>query len=282
MNIKNSNEIIVEAIEKYNPVKILLLFSGGHDSLTSTHYAASFLKSIGKDFTVYHGNTGIGIKETREFVYSVVKKYGWNFYEGHPPNKTYEELVKNGGFPGPSLHYLMYSYLKERALRKYVTHTCKSSPRSRENVLLITGIRKSESKIRMGYKEYTRKDNSRIWCSPIFFWDKEKCETYMKDNELPRNPVKDKICISGECLCGAFAGNEEWAEIKYSFPEAAKEIERLHKIAIEQGFPWGWASCPKDYYKNNPPKQTNMFMCVGCEEKNLTINAAELKSVSSR
>lgn len=261
-------QIIEEALQKYKPKKILLLFSGGHDSLCATHYAANYLSGLNIPFEVYHGNTGIGIKETRQFVYSTCKRFGWKLYEGHPdPGDTYEDMVRKHGFPGPPHHRYTYRFLKERALRKYVTHVCKSSPQARENVLLITGLRQSESRIRMGYKEPTRKENSMVWCNAIFYWTKDICERYMLAHNLPRNPVKDKICISGECLCGAFARREEWIEIKNSFPDAAKEIERLHKIAIEHGHPWEWASNPNEYEKL-AKRSKKMFMCVGCEEKN--------------
>lgn len=260
----------MDAIQQYKPVKILLLFSGGHDSLCSTHYSASFLSSIGVDFTVYHGNTGIGIRQTREYVHRVVSGFGWQFHEGFPqPGQTYEDIVRKYGFPGPTLqsHRYMYIRLKERALRNYVTHHCKSSPHARQNVLLLSGVRQSESKIRMGYKLHTQKQNSCIWSNPIFYWSEQDCKNYMHVHSLPHNPVKDAICISGECLCGAFAGREEWAELCAAFPEAAAEIKRLHQIAIEGGHPWEWASGPQAHYKRHPPQQLSMFMCVGCEEK---------------
>lgn len=269
--MRTQKQIISEAISQYNPVKVLLLFSGGHDSLVSTHSSAQILNELGIDFSVYHGDTTIGIKETQEFVIEVCDQFNWELAIRKAPKTTdhYESIVREHGFPGStkSAHRFCYLRLKERALRHYVTHECKSSPYARENVLLLTGVRKSESLIRMGYTETTTKDNSRIWCNPIFYWTESDCEQYMKDNDLPRNPVKDKICISGECLCGAFGGKEELAEIRGAYPEAAEEIDRLHKIAIENGKPWPWSDGPNNWYKNNPPGQLDMFMCVGCEEK---------------
>lgn len=263
------SKIIQEAVERFKPIRALLLFSGGHDSLCSAHYSANYCKLIGLPFSVYHGNTGIGIQETRDYVEVVVKQMGWALYVGYPAKgETYEDMVRKNGFPGPPAHMFMYRNLKEKPLRRYVTHSLKSGVGKRENVLLLTGIRKSESKIRMGYKDYITKEGSRVWCSPIFEWSKEDCENYMLENNLPRNSVKDKICISGECLCGAFAGKEEYAEIKSQYPEAAEEITRLHKIAIENGHPWNWASGKNEYYRKHPKNQTDMFMCIGCEEKN--------------
>ncbi|TDW97068.1 phosphoadenosine phosphosulfate reductase domain-containing protein [Dinghuibacter silviterrae] len=263
------NTIIDQALSIYKPVQILLLFSGGHDSLCSTHYCANYLTAKGLDFSVYHGNTSIGIGQTREFVRDVCRQYSWKLTERTPePGNRYEDLVRKYGFPGPASHKYMYRMLKERPLRNFVTHVCKSSTYARENVLLLTGIRGSESKIRMGYREQITKEGSRIWCSPIFFWSAEDIEQYIISHGLPRNSVKDAICISGECLCGAFAGKEEWYEINLHFPEAADEIRRLHKIAIANGHPWEWASYPVPYQRSIKSAPAKLYLCVGCEARN--------------
>lgn len=278
--IQASREIIDQAITQYKPVQIALMFSGGHDSLTSTHMAATYLKELGRDFIVYHGNTGIGIPETREFVYQTVKKYGWKFYEGHAKENTYKDQVTKYGFPGPTktAHQIMYRLLKERPIRKFVTHHCKSTTHARENVLLITGIRQSESRIRMGYKDLISKDNSRVWVNPNFSWSEEDVEKYINENELDRNPVKETICISGECLCGAFAGKEELAEIKEHYPNTYEEIEQLHQLAIANGHQWGWASGPTEWRKDQKKsKQMKMFICVGCEDKRFNAEEVEQK-----
>ena len=276
--MKTPKEIIQSAIEKFNPIKVLLLFSGGHDSLVSAHICSVILENLNIDFTVYHGDTTIGIKETQDYVKQVCTSFGWNLVIRKAPKVQdhYESIVANHGFPGAtkSSHQLMYRRLKERALRHYVTHECKSSAFARENVLLLTGVRAVESRIRMGYTETTTKENSRIWCNPIFYMTNEEQKEYMRTHDLPRNPVKDKICISGECLCGSWGTNEELAEIRHYYPDAAKEIDRLDKISTEKGFPWGWGSGPNEWYKHHPKGQYElfgenepMFMCIGCEEK---------------
>lgn len=269
--MKTSRQILMAAIEQYRPVKIALMFSGGHDSLTNTHVCAAILKELDIPFIVYHGDTTIGIPETQQYVREVCKRFRWNLAIRKPPNKKdhYEELVKRFGFPGPTkpAHQIMYRSLKERALKAFVTHECKSRPYSRENVLLCSGARKDESDIRMGYQLETTKDDSRVWTNAIFYWTEKQCEAYMKEHDLPRNPVKDKICISGECLCGAFAGKEEFAEIKACYPETAARIEALHETAIANGHLWPWSSGPTKWRKHNKPGQMNMFMCVGCENK---------------
>ena len=269
--MKTSYEILTEALEKYRPIKVALLFSGGHDSLVNTHVCANILTGLQIAFVVYHGDTTIGIPETQEYVKDVCKKYNWNLIIRRPPNKKdwYDELIKGYGFPGPTKqsHQICYRRLKERALNAFVTHECKTSPYKREFVLLCSGVRKDESKIRMGYVHETSKDRSKIWTNPVFYFTEKDCERYMKEYDLPRNPVKDRICISGECLCGAFGGKEEFAEIKTCYPETAARINALHEMAIANGHPWHWSSGPTEWRRQNNLRQTNMFMCVGCESK---------------
>jgi 3'-phosphoadenosine 5'-phosphosulfate sulfotransferase (PAPS reductase)/FAD synthetase len=267
-----SEQILIDAIEKYKPVRIVLMFSGGHDSLVNSHVCAQILTKLKLDFTVYHGDTTIGIKETQEYVINICSKFHWKLEIRKPPKRQdwYDRLVERFGFPGPTRqsHQICYRRLKERALNHFVTHECKTTPFSRENILLCSGIRKQESKIRMGYVNETTKVASKVWTNPIFYFTEEDIKKYMLKHNLPRNPVKDKICISGECLCGAFAGHEEWTEIKACYPEAAKKIEDLHELAKKNGKLWPWSSGPTKWLKHNPKNQISMFMCVGCDDKN--------------
>ena len=265
--------IIADALVRYNPVKTLLMVSGGHDSITAAHISADILKLFGREFEVYHGDTTIGIPETQEYVKAICQKYGWKLNIRKAPREVdhYDNLVLKFGFPGPTkaAHRIMFRSLKERALNAFVTHEVKSSPRKRENVLLLTGIRKDESKIRMGYTETVTKQKSKIWASPIFYFSAEDCDRYMKANEIPRNPVKEKMCISGECLCGAFDKKEEFAELKVCYPEVAQRILDLHERAKAAGKPWGWGVGPTEWRKQEQKRLQNKinFMCVGCEER---------------
>jgi 3'-phosphoadenosine 5'-phosphosulfate sulfotransferase (PAPS reductase)/FAD synthetase len=266
----NPKDIIREAIDKFSPIRVLLLFSGGHDSLCSTHVSASILNEINIPFEVYHGNTTIGIKETRQYVIDTCELFGWRLVIREPPREKdrYESLVLNHGFPGPTKksHQIMYRCLKERALRAYVTHEVKSSPFARENVLLISGVRKHESIIRMGYTWTVKKEYSRVWCNPIFFWHKKDCENYMKENKLPRNRVKDVLGISGECLCGCFSDSGEYDKLVQHYPEAAEEIDRLDDLTTNAGFPWGWSSGPTEWNKQQQSDKATMNMCIRCKK----------------
>ncbi|NRA48266.1 MAG: phosphoadenosine phosphosulfate reductase family protein, partial [Phaeodactylibacter sp.] len=232
--------IIFEAVRKYHPVHALLMISGGHDSVSAATRSVAALDELRIPYSAYHGDTGTGIVETQEYVKDMCLRQGWQLDIRKPePPYDYESYVRKYGFPGPAQHQNIMRNLKEKPLRKFITHEIKSTPYARENVLLITGIRKSESLIRMGYTETTRKDNSRVWCSPIFYYSAEDVDMWMKTNSIPRNPVKDRICISGECLCGCFAKPEEGAEIKAAYPDAWEKLQKLAKHS-----PWKWGQDP--------------------------------------
>lgn len=74
------------------------------------------------------------------------------------------------------------------------------------------------------------------------------CSEYMERHQIPRNPVKDLIHMSGECLCGAFAHKGELAEIELWYPDTAAEIRRIEARVREAGFPWGWEEQPPQWW----------------------------------
>lgn len=245
--LEDARQIIEQAIDEYQPRAIFSLLSGGHDSLTVTHFANAVL---GKRLTgTVHINTGIGIAETREFVRHTCRAFGWRLLEykatenrngnNEPDPQRYEDIVIKYGFPGPAGHTVMYSRLKERPLRCLIRD---HKEKFRDNIMLLTGVRKAESDRRFRNVTGVQKEDAKIWVPPFAdFTDDDQAE-YMRLYELPRNPVKDTLCMSGECLCGAFAKPEEFAEIKALYPDTAAEIERIEEVARLAGQPnhtWG-------------------------------------------
>ena len=250
-------DLIDEAIDTYALKTVFALFSGGHDSLCATHVAMQHPAVT----TAVHINTGIGIEKTRQFVRNTCKNFDWKLNEYHPP-KTYSELVQTYGFPGPSMHTLMYNRLKERCinqvLREHKTYR-------REAIGFITGVRSQESTRRMGYVEPIQKDGSRIWIACIHDWDGKDKNAYMEKHNLPRNEVVDLLHMSGECLCGAFAKPGEREEIKLWFPAVYKEIEELEEAVATTGKPCRWGVRPTE---NSYQITMNLPLCTSCIAKN--------------
>lgn len=253
--------LIDEACARYRIAGVLGLFSGGHDSLTAVHVASKHPK-----FTAaVHINTGIGVAETREFVRSTCKSFGWPLreYSAIDCGQDYREIVKKYGFPGPPQHKAMYIRLKERPLRAAIREV-KLGRNRLEKTLLISGARSQESERRMGHVEpiYKEPGEGRVWVSVIHDWSKHECNEYLAANNVPRNPVVDLIHKSGECLCGAYAKPGELKELACWFPKTADEIKALEKEVAAAGHPCGW----EDKRTSKRKVNKNMPMCHGCEK----------------
>lgn len=67
--------------------------------------------------------------------------------------------------------------------------------------------------------------------------------------------------ISGDCLCGSFARNDELAAVKYYYPDIAARFEALSDH-IKEKFPkrcqWGWGSGPRE------KSVKESIICVEC------------------
>ena len=242
-----AHKVIDAAIEQYAPKKVFALFSGGHDSLTVTHLTSKHPAFSG----VIHINTGIGIPQTNQFVRDTCAEQGWTLHELHPPER-YIQMIVRTGFPGPDAHPWMYRRLKERALMQFV----KTQKTHRMDKIAFCGeTRSQESVRRMGTVQVMSQQGAVIWVAPIHDWTAIDTTDYIHTHGLKRNPVKDRLHISGECLCGCFADRLERREIAYWYPEVDAELTKYEEIVStvarlrpgditvpEQRCQWGWAN----------------------------------------
>jgi 3'-phosphoadenosine 5'-phosphosulfate sulfotransferase (PAPS reductase)/FAD synthetase len=194
---------------------------------------------------VLHIDTGIGIPETQQFVIKVCQQYDWPLRIVRAMNcgQDYEQLVTERGFPGPNHHTKMYNRLKERPIAKVMRE------HKGGRVAFISGIRKHESarRARITNGECQR-EGRRVWIAPFFNLTDEDMEAYREMHNLPKNPVKELLCMSGECLCGAYAKPNELKEIETFFPAVGKRLRELEKRVAAAGFPWGWDEQPPAWW----------------------------------
>jgi 3'-phosphoadenosine 5'-phosphosulfate sulfotransferase (PAPS reductase)/FAD synthetase len=244
------------AVADYQPAGVFGMFSGGHDSLCSTHIAAQHPSFSG----VLHVNTGIGIEETREYVRQTCDRFGWRLYEVRAPEGLYERRCLQYGMPGgPVEHGIMYQLLKDEQVRIHVrTH----KGRRGGKVGLVTGIRAGESNRRMRvYPTPIRREFAQLWINPILDWSARDVNDYIAEHDLPRNPVVDKLHRSGECLCGALARPEELDEIGFWYPDVARRIRDLERTCYERGLPHRWGA---DQAQKINPNQPWLPLCQDC------------------
>lgn len=253
---------LLSAVLLHNPVKSYSLFSGGDGSLAATHW---YMENV-PGCEVAHIDTGIGIPRTQEYVADTCAKNNWplTIVSAKECGNDYDEIVARHGFPGPSAHRYMYIQLKERPIAKLVRDA--KSKRS-DKVLLLTGICHDDSIRRSGYAgdEITVR-GAQIWANILYWNGKSWREEFLSKKNIERNPVANLLGMSGECLCGAFAKNNELGIVKIACQETYDRISRLsEKVKALHG--WGWGEKPikvSDEYDSDQIGLFDMPMCVGC------------------
>lgn len=250
--IMSASNNLDAAIKKYNPIAVVGLMSGGDDSLP-----ACYIASLHENFSgILHVNTGIGIEATRTHVRKLCSDRGWKLWEykaeenvnakGEPDPQIYEEIVMKYGFPGPSMHGMMYSMLKERQLRRFERDMgANGRAKEKKRIMYISGARIKESQRRMGNAKLITVEPRRVWLNIILQWDKAMCAAARDHANLPQNPVANQLGMSGECLCGAFAKPGELDRVRACDPQTANRIQALEARARTAGYNWGWDESPR-------------------------------------
>ena len=258
--------VLADAVNEYQPSHVFALFSGGHDSLTSTYIASLHPAFSG----VIHCNTGIGIPATTEFVRDTCARHGWPLFEYHARQRNgrpiWGDMCLRLGMPGGEMaHNSQYHVLKREGLeRAYREHRQGDAA-----MLFVTGIRKQESGRRMRgpIAVPTRRDRkiaAIVWVCPNVAWSAIDVSNYMVANGLRRSPVVDRLHRSGECLCGALARPEEIKEIDLWYPEVGARIHGIEEECFRRGLPSEWGS--RQQYMP-PAEQMSMELCQSCETR---------------
>lgn len=234
--LEMSQEIIGRAIAEYSPYAIVLMFSGGDDSLTAYHVS----KFLGIPVTHFmHGVTNTGIVETSDFARSVGEQSGLRYIEANAGNAFSDYVLRKGFFGvGNNAHAMAYHILKHRRFRAALSQNIRHA-RPGRNILLINGARKQESNNRKrSMINPIKTDGSNIWVNLINDWTKLDCLNFLDGQK--RNPVTEILHRSGECLCGTMQSLETRKEVSFWFPYWGKQIDTLEKEACKRGFCWGW------------------------------------------
>jgi len=237
------------------------LCSGGKDSTAATHAAMRW----GPCEEVVYLDTGTGIPENREYVEDLCEHFGWSFRVMETP-ESYEELVREHGFPGPSRHFIMYQRLKERQL-------CTLAAETGGDLHLWTGIRRFESDRRMSHvtPESERGDGRWYWRAPLCEWHDGEPEDYITRFNLPRNPLWSTLGRSGDCYCGCYGNREELLDLRaVGADDRADFLESLEDeltdIRDDEKCRWAWASLSDQDQRAVRAEQDDaqMALCSSC------------------
>jgi 3'-phosphoadenosine 5'-phosphosulfate sulfotransferase (PAPS reductase)/FAD synthetase len=220
-----------DAMMAHRPTHVFALFSGGNDSTVLTHWAK---RQLGRrlDAAVFI-DTGTALPGVREFAerFCADREIPLRIYEA---GNAYNEMVGKHGFPGPAGHRYAYVLLKERQVATLVRE---HKQRPRDRIMLLTGVRRSESVRRMGTTEAVKRERTKVWVAPLLDWTDADVRAYREQYALPESDVAAFICRSGECNCGAFAAPGEREMLISSYP--AWWRERMAPLEASTGRTWG-------------------------------------------
>lgn len=263
-----SAEIVNKAIIDTDPYAIVLMLSGGDDSITALQVA--LLIGLKIDFII-HGVTGTGLPAVRQYVQQVADRVGIKIIYADAGN-AFEEYVMRKGFfgRGNDAHKFSYHILKtnpfDRAISKYIRKNI-----SGRKIILLNGVRIEESENRAdnyGDNPYrwTRND---YWVNVIHWWTKAECLDLLESESIIRSPVSIALGRSGECNCGTM-DTEADRIAAYAFdPVFAERMIRLRKTVVQK-FGWDIGQQPnkkmiEEIKAANKTFSDFMPMCVGCK-----------------
>lgn len=225
--IETPEQILINAVAKYNSSKFILAYSGGRDSTTTLDITKKAMKSLGlkQELILMYWNTGINLKENVEFVHDKANKEGLKLIELKPEKHfNYESLTERFGFLSVGGHRMALGFLKWFGFRKY------AKEHKLDNILYLSGRRLDESKARtkmISNLPYDRPESNMNFCSPIFYISNDIRNTYMDRNNLKASPCYDTAHIDGNCSCGCYSTTDE-KQMYYIFHEDTfNQIKKL-------------------------------------------------------
>lgn len=185
---KPPNYVLEWAIRKFHPRIAIASSFSVEDTIV-----IDLATKIQPDIKVFYINTGFQFKETDETKDIITKKYQLNIVEYSSKLSLEEQALKHGE----------KLYKKDANL---CCHLRKVEPIKRalkELDAWITGLRRAQAKTRKNIDivQLNKLGNqtSLVKVNPLINWTKDQVWRYIKDNEIPYNPLYDKSYTSIGC-----------------------------------------------------------------------------------
>ena len=211
--------------------KIHCFFSGGRDSALACYIAKRVADVRGWEFRLVHIDTTIAISETQEYVHRYAKWLNAELVVIRPKMTFREYATKYGMWP--SLFPYRFRWCMRRLKLEPTIEYLRQNYRTGD--LVVLGIRKRESKFRerLDYKVfdnhlYGNKVAVQLWL-PLLNADDKTVKELAEKLNIPRNPVWDKIGISGECLCLAGTPIHRIILIMRHYPEEFRQLLEIDR-----------------------------------------------------
>ena len=202
-------------------------FSGGRDSALASYISYMVAKTRGWQFKLIFINTTIPIPDTVNYVHEFAKWLNAELVELKPEN-SFDELIVKYSYPALWHNRWCYYMLKRKPLLDYLHHNYKP------NDVVVMGIRQSESLFRL--TNYDKVFSERCYGDlcvkawyPILYLSDMDIEKLIRKFKIPRNPVWDRIGMSGDCLCLAGTSESKLERIAIYYPNIMEKYVELDK-----------------------------------------------------
>lgn len=295
--MNNPQQILTNAILKWQPKSLVSLYSGGYDSAVTTHLLHT-LDTYGLPIRVAAIDTQLSADGWSDYVRSVADKQRWDFkiYKSDKAWQQFVTLVIHQGCPRTRpMHTYVFQKIKGRVIEaihmerkealRVERHDLSKGIVRGAKTLFISGMRRAESAFRKEAQEVERIGHSnRIFASPIVHWSQEDCDVYRVENGLPDNPFYGTVKGSGDCQCnwGDFISIETLRQ--HSPDLAGGNVALIDKISRDlHGF--GWDSRDRVAQALLIPPEiekvtlTTPFLCQGCSRAKVRTTAKAVEKV---
>jgi len=205
---------------------VLCCFSGGKDSLIATHLAYNEIKKheLKIPIEVIYVDTTLGLPEVIDYVKETCKFFKWKLRILRP-KKSFWELASKWGMPTPKRKWCR-RLLKLQPMLDYVSNL------GIERVCFITGIRRNESKKRNKLPRVIKREFKNVISynfAPILDWSDEEVNKYVKEHNLPINPIYNVFEFSGDCICVVYISINNLIKLAKYCPNVIEKFRILEE-----------------------------------------------------
>jgi len=238
-------------VKEYCIKSLVCCFSGGKDSLVTTHYVLnmpSIKDNNDIDKYVVYVDTGAMLPTTTPYVEEVCRQFGWNLTILHG---DFFNKAKDWGMPTIKRRWCCW----ECKLKQIANFSKNLKPQRAE----VTGLRRDESIRRRNLPELYYLRKSHVWkYAPIIEWCEEMVNAYIRRHKLPM-PPHYRLGINETCQCGCFSSKKQMMILKAEFPELFQKFLELEASFKSQGAAFFFQGKPvyaKDLAKQKTLEET--------------------------
>jgi phosphoadenylyl-sulfate reductase (thioredoxin) len=198
---------IVKKANAFFSENLAIAMSGGKDSLVALHLALK----INPEIPVVFNNTTVEFPETIDFVYKLAKEWNFDLYVTKPEINFFK-AVKARGWATHDNRWCCAPYKDEPAL-KFL---------SEKGIMAeITGTTRTESIYRRSLTPFriSTKNPGFMRVNPIYDWNQWEVWAYIRENELPYNPLYDMGYRRIGCWCCPLNGPTHYRRLRKTHPK---------------------------------------------------------------